>query len=204
MRTITQNANPPSCLNEQPAGQDWYAFMQTPCHALTADSLLDEQHALCCYCEGDVDRGNSHVEHLVPRSREPGRSHDYGNLAVSCNGGSGQDRHCGHRKGGDYDAALFVSPHDLMSEALFRYRKDGHIEPADTRQPNRANYMLSLLALNCPSLTGRRNRHARQLVATLGTNPGMELLAWAHAYFLQPDDEGHLRQFHSLSKALLS
>jgi len=204
MRTITQNANPPACLAAQPAGQDWYAFMQTPCHTLAADSLLGEQHALCCYCEGEVDRANSHVEHIVPRFRDASRTYDYRNLAISCNGGSGADRHCGHRKGGDYDAALFVSPHDPMAETLFRYRKDGHIEPADAQQPDRANYMLKLLALNCPSLTGRRNRHARQLVATLGTNPGMELLAWARTYFLNPDANGHLRQFHSLSKALLS
>lgn len=204
MRTIIQNANPPACLDEQPAALDWYDFMQTPCHGITADSLLAEQHALCCYCEVEIDHTNSHVEHIAPRSSHTARTYDYGNLAKSCNGGSGQDRHCGHYKGGNYDACHFVSPHDPAAKALFRYRNSGQIEPADAQQSARANYMLGLLALNCPSLTGRRNRHARQLVATLGTNPSVEVLAWAHTFFLERDNNGHLRQFHSLSKALLS
>jgi len=204
MRMITQTPTSPDCLAGQPAGQDWYAFMQTPCHGHVADSLRSEQHHLCCYCEVQITGTDSHVEHLVPRSRDVGKTYDYGNLAASCNGGTGQDCHCGHRKGGDYDPALFVSPHSPAADGLFTYRLDGSIGPANTQSPTAADYMRSLLGLDCPSLTGRRHRHARQLIESLGATPEPSLIAWACTYYLQPDAAGKLRQFPSLSRTLLT
>ncbi len=204
MRTISQTSTPPPCLTEQPAGQDWYAFMQTPCHALVADSLRGEQQHLCCYCEVEIAEADSHVEHLVPRSQDAARTYDYGNLAASCNGGAGYIRHCGHRKGRDYDSAMFVSPHSSATESLFSYGIDGSIAPADTQSPATAEYMRALLGLDCPSLNGRRHQHARQLIETLGMTPAPALIAWARTYYLQPDAAGKLQQFPSLSRTLLA
>jgi len=204
MRTITQTPNPSACLAAQPAGLDWYAFMQTPCHGDVADSLRGEQHRLCCYCEAKIDSGKSHVEHLVPRSRNRAWMYTYSNLAASCNGGEGENRHCGHHKAGKYAAALFVSPHNAAASTLFAYGIDGSIEPVAPATHAQAEYMRSLLNLDCPSLRGRRHSHARAVISTLGPSPAQELIDWARGHCLQPDANGALRQFHSLSKELLS
>ena len=204
MRTITQTTTPPACLAAQPAGQSWKKFMQTPCHTLVADSLRNEQCHLCCYCEMEINETNSHIEHLVPRSQNAAKTYDYGNLAASCNGGTGSSRHCGHRKDNDYDQKLFVSPHSSTANSLFTYGLDGSIGPANTKSPETANYMCALLALNCPALKGRRREHARRLIKTLGKTPTPKLIAWAHTYYLQPDASGKLQQFHSLSRTLLT
>ena len=204
MRTITQTTRPPPCLATQPPDQDWYTFMQTPCRSLVANSLREEQHHLCCYCESEIDQVDGHIEHLVPRSRATTKIYDYSNLAMSCNGRDGNKCHCGHRKGHDYDPTLFVSPHDQAAERLFRYVTDGSIVPADPQHPERADYMRSILALDCASLTGRRMQHARLLIKTLGPKPTPDLVDWVRSYYLQPDNNGKLRQFHSLSRTLLS
>lgn len=203
MRTITKSENFPPCLTVQPPGLDWRKFTQTPCHALVAENLRSEQQHLCCYCEAEIAGTDSHVEHLVPRSRDAAKTYDYGNLAASCNGGAGQDQHCGHRKGGDYDTVLFVSPHSPAVAALFVYGIDGSIAPADKQSPAAAEYMRALLGLDCPSLAGRRRAHARRIIGTLGASPAQNMLQWARSYYLEPDSTGELRQFPSLSRTLL-
>lgn len=201
MRTITKNNAGPDCLTRQPCGLDWGSFSATPCYNMVADSLRTEQCFLCCYCESRIDRDDSHVEHLVPRSKDPGLTYTYDNLASSCNGGTGVDRHCGHKKGGDFDPHRFVSPDDGMAGELFKYLTDGSIQPAN--HVKRAEYMLSLLALDCPSLTGRRRAWARQIVDTLGPSPTPEMIAWLRSYYLEADQHGRLREFQSLSRDIL-
>jgi uncharacterized protein (TIGR02646 family) len=199
MRTIHQTSPPPACLARQPAEAEWGTFGRSPCYVEVADHLRAEQHHLCCYCELQITPEDSHVEHLVPRRLAPGGTYEYANLAASCNGGQGQDRHCGHRKGGEYDATVFVSPHSAAAGALFSYGLDGLVRPADPHAP---------AAATAPRLHGRRVRHARLLIETLGQTPDPALLSWARDYYLRPDANcdlnGRLRQFPSLSRALLT
>ena len=204
MRTISQTSPPPVCLGAQPAHQEWGAFMQTPCHGTVADRLRGEQNHLCCYCERCITQDRSHIEHVVPRSRCSVGTYDYTNLAASCSSRTGQDSHCGHRKAGAYDAARFVSPHSQAAGGLFAYGIDGGITPADPLRPDAAKYMRDLLGLDCPSLTGRRRDHARLLIRTLGEQPTPDLIACVRSLYLTPDASGRLRQFVSLSRALLT
>lgn len=207
MRTITRNTAP-TCLANQPEGQDWAVFMGTPCHAEVGTSLRAEQYCLCCYCESEVDCADCHIEHMVPRSANSTRTYDYANLASSCNGGAVD--HCGRFKDDKhrnrhhaYDAALFCSPHDPTTVALFEYLIDGTVAVGAAADVGKARYMIGYLGLDCARLTERRKAHARALVDTLGADPQADLLAWARTYYLQPDATGQLRQFHSLSRAIL-
>ena len=211
MKTINQTPTPPACLARQPQAQDWYAFMQTTCHALVADSLRNEQQRLCCYCETEIEASNSHIEHLIPRAY-PGapNPYQYSNLASSCNGG----QHCGHFKDDRHRnpqhyhhvPATFSSPHDPATESLFEYTARGEVKPANGlpfTETVKANYMIKHIGLDGSALTGRRRDHARKLIATLGKSPDLPILQWAMNYYLQPDGSGNLRQFHSLSHTLL-
>ncbi len=206
MRTITRNA-PPPCLAGQPANQDWYAFMQTPCHGEVGSSLRQEQHGLCCYCELEVADNDGHVEHMEPRSRNPARTYDYDNLAMSCNGGAVE--HCGHYKdnsgknpGHSWNAARFSAPHDAATTAMVQYLLDGSVA-ASGPDLARAAYLIGYLGLDCPRLTQRRQQHAHVLIDTLGEQPDPAVVAWLRGDYLHPDANGRLKQFHSLSKAIL-
>lgn len=210
MRTIARTT-PPACLDAQPAHQPWDAFAGQPCHAAVTTALREEQHQLCCYCESELLDGDCHVEHVEPRSANPGRTYDYDNLAASCNGGAIE--HCGHFKDNHhrnrshrYDPARFVPPHDTRVTNLFRYRLDGSLDATEELDANlaaSASYMIGYLGLGCPRLTERRKAHARELMAMIGDASDSSLVAWARDFYLQPGGDGRLRKFFSLSKAIL-
>ncbi len=206
MRTINRNM-PPACLASQPVSRDWYGFMGSPCHAELDISIRREQHGLCCYCELEVADGDGHIEHMEPRSRNPARIYDYSNLAVSCNGGTVE--HCGHYKDNSnknpnhaWDGARFTSPHEAVTAALLKYLADGSIV-ATTVDSTKAHYLIGYLGLDSPRLTERRKGHARILIDTLGLQPDPSVLAWLRQGHLQQNANGRLKQFHSLSKAIL-
>ena len=211
MRTITRNPNPPVCLAQQSAHQSWGAFMQSECHLFVGESLSTEQHHVCCYCEVAITATDSHIEHMVPRSANPGHTYDYQNLAASCDGGTVQ--HCGRFKddrhqnpGFAYDATLFCTPHDSSTSRLFRYLSTGNVVASSdvgALEQDKADYMIGYLGLGCPRLTGRRRAHARLLINTLGPNPDPAVREWALAYYLRPDQDGRLQSFHSLSRTIL-
>lgn len=204
MRTI-QRTSPPQCLAGQPASQSWDDFARTLCHPTVGKSLRAEQHDICCYCELELSAAGSHIEHMEPRSRNPTRTYDYGNLAASCNGARA---HCGHYKDSrnsphSFDAAHFSPPHDPLTTGLFRYLPEGSVVPAAEQVRPRATYMIGYLGLDSSRLRELRRAHARGLIDTLGPNPAADVVAWAKGYFLHPDTSGCLRQFHSLSRAIL-
>ena len=207
MRTINRTM-PPNCLTKQPAAQDWYVFMGSQCHSDLDGKLREEQQGLCCYCELEVAKNNSHIEHMEPRSRNPARTYDYSNLAVSCNGGTKE--HCGHYKDDSHknrnhawDGMRFKPPHDQTTSGLFHYLQDGSIS-STKEDMTKAIYLIGYLGLDCPRLTERRRMHAQALIDTLGEQPDPDVLAWLSQDYLQPDASGHLKQFYSLSKAILT
>lgn len=206
MRTI-QRGPTPSCLAQQPAGQDWHVFMGTRCHTSVHNSLRQEQQGLCCYCEIQVRDNGGHIEHMEPRSRNQARTYDYTNLTFSCNGGTIE--HCGHYKddrahnpGYAWDDARFVPPHDPATAKLFQYLPDGSITPM-AEDLDKATYLIGYLGLDCARLTHRRREHARSLVDTLGDQPDQGLVAWLRQDHLQVDESGQLKQFYSLSQQIL-
>ncbi|TAH38054.1 MAG: TIGR02646 family protein [Planctomycetota bacterium] len=208
MRTITRNLTPPSCLAVQPRGQDWSTFIGLPCHVELTSSLRIEQHYLCCYCELELSDGECHVEHMEPRSIAPQRTYEYSNLAVSCNGGLVE--HCGRFKDDRhynpkyrYDAALFSSPYQPATAPLFAYLQDGTVTAAPGQDKAKVTYMVGYLGLNCCRLKERRRSQACCLIDMLGLVPDPTMVTWAKNYYLEPEQDGRLRQFPSLSKAIL-
>ena len=207
MRTIARSPSP-ACLTGQPPTQDWFAFMRTACHGQIRVSLSQEQLGLCCYCEMELKDGEGHIEHMEPRGVNPGRCYDYTNLAISCDGGSVE--HCGRYKEDRHqnreyrwDSTLFSPPHDPNTSALFRYTTDGSVVPAPGADPARAAYGLGYLGLNCARLVERRRQHAHRLVDTLGEQPKPDILDWLRNDHLAAGEDGRLKPFHSLSKAIL-
>lgn len=208
MRTIQRNVAP-GCLAKQPKNQDWGIFMGTPCHVTVGAVLREEQLGLCCYCESEVADSEGHIEHMEPRSRKQSRTYDFTNMAISCDGGGGGVEHCGRYKDDRsknpicaWDATLFSDPHDLATASLFSYSTIGRIATT-TADTAKANYLIDYLGLDCPRLNERRRQHARTLMDTLGDQPDPDLVNWLRQDFLQTDLNGRMKQFHSLSKAIL-
>ena len=203
MKTIARSAAL-ACLADQPYGQDWFTFMRTSCHGDLHLNLRQEQKALCCYCELEVEDVDGHIEHMEPRSRNPARTYDYSNLAISCNGG--HTAHCGHYKdnksGHSWNAAHFLPPHDPETAELFTYLSDGSVQ-ATSKDPAKASYLIKYLGLDCSRLTDRRREHARSLIDTIGDQPPQDLVDWLRGEYLQTDANDRLKQFYSLSKQIL-
>ena len=206
MRTIQRDPIP-ECLAQQPANQEWRAFMETPCHTSVHKSLEQEQRGLCCYCEIKIGSEDGHIEHMEPRSQNKSRTHDYTNLALSCNGGTIE--HCGHYKDNrtynpehTWNSTQFVPPHDPVTVKLLRYLPDGSILPTE-EDPQRANYLIGYLGLDCARLAHRRREHARNLIDTVGDQPDSNVVAWLQQQYLHADGDGRLKQFYSLSKQIL-
>ena len=206
MRTIQRNT-PPACLEQQPKNQLWDEFIGSQCHIALHAGLRHEQQSLCCYCEHQIEGGDWHVEHLEPRSKNQDHTYDYANLALSCNGGNA--KHCGHYKDNrqrnpdyEWNPAHFSSPHDPVTSSLFSYLLDGSISPTTVNKEKSA-YMIGYLGLDCSRLIERRHQHARDLIDTLGEEPAPDIVTWLRKKYLQPDTNGRVQQFYSLSKAIL-
>jgi len=96
------------------------------------EHLMDEQGAICCYCNGRTELVDSHIEHFRPRSKYPDLVLDYDNLLLSCqrDGARGTPQHCGMRKDKWFDESLTVSPLDPACESAFEYRAKGGVRGA--------------------------------------------------------------------------
>ena len=67
---------------------NWNQYLAKNKRKLREYILENEQHELCCYCEGNVsiNSANQHLEHIVPRISDISLIFDYNNILVSCNG----------------------------------------------------------------------------------------------------------------------
>lgn len=201
---------PPEVLHKwEGSHRPWEDFVYTPnAYEPVKQKLLQEQNHLCCYCESKVEDSDSHIEHYEPRSCNQNRTYDYANLACSCYGGKGKDRHCGARKGREFDAVLFINPSTEDSDPLFSYDAEGAIGPrpdVSADEANRVGYMVRTLNLECARLTGMRRTHGRGIVQIIDgfINAGaLHLLGEMARVYLVPDDNGKLQPFYSLSLQL--
>ncbi len=178
--------------------------------------LRYEQQGLCIYCQQAIPAKTakqssadirSHIEHIYPRSpKEPVKYPEltfvYCNLSVSCEGFDCSAKtletkeFCEHRKGNEYDEALFLNPTDLQEiETYFEYDATGQIFPnhlkSDVEQ-KKAKYMIKILALDHDTLNQLRARHYD---ATLTLN------AEERTNLLDPNGE-NLPAFYSMLKFL--
>ena len=147
-------------MNNSPAGleaylaeernevKDWDGFRSHDggaSYRQLAETLMDIQHGLCGYCEIDIDKRDSQVEHVLPQSHPQqgaARALDYTNLIACCKGGTlgtennerrrqpvKRNRSCGEAKGATVSAD-FIDPRTLPAlRPLIRVNFDGRIEP---------------------------------------------------------------------------
>ncbi|MDO4574081.1 MAG: retron system putative HNH endonuclease [Planctomycetia bacterium] len=167
MKCIIKNGPPEKfvqCVQSNPK-MDWNLFCRTeyaPIKMLLANHLRAEQGYLCCYCEEEIVKGISHIEHFRPKSLYPRDSLNYYNLFASCNGcGKKDDVSCGVKKRDLYFREL-IKPTDSNCEARFIYTADGQILPTDETD-DAAWQTIAVLGLNGPKLRRRREMVYQEL-----------------------------------------
>ncbi|MDC0834707.1 TIGR02646 family protein [Geitlerinema sp. CS-897] len=152
---------------KQEENEDWKPSyddnFQNPEKQEVHEALLKEQGYICCYCERQIDRSSSHIEHLIPRNQRYDLALAYDNLFASCQGESEtpppKSVHCGHKKAEWYDETLMVSPLQEDCETFFRYTEDGQILASrDVEKNKAATTTIDKLGLDIPKL--RRMRQA--------------------------------------------
>lgn len=152
-----RKSNEPRALKkwrrENPSETDFDALAAEVKQAVR-DRLRADQHELCCYCYGALDRERWRVEHIEPRSDTNVFSWD--NLALACDGSQGrrrQDTHCDFHKG---DTKLrTVHPYRAPVMDVARLRSSGKLSVPDDQPDGRAD-VLDTLNLNSRILVGAR------------------------------------------------
>lgn len=192
--------------------------------------LLQQQYGLCCYTELNLtdfaleQNMGTHIEHEKPKSMFPDRTFDNGNLLL-CSLTSedlkrfhGPQQFGGHFKGNNFDAAIFVSPHQANCRNYFIYSSgNGEISPnlaLPADEQRKAQYTIDLLNLNAPFLKAERKQWLQEIEGCLeplldaGDLESIELIAEIE---LTPSERhcarlGHtsdqLRKFHSAVRAV--
>lgn len=161
MRGISKGEQP-TCLVVLQAGPA-VSWSEVPgdCKAHMRRALIQEQGALCAYCEGRIRDSPSQmkIEHWSARHEDAqhGLIFTWSNLLGVCCGESGAEAHCD-----TYRGRLPIDKQELQLhpaqtrdvQSLFRMRGDGTLVSDDAR----AQADLETLNLNCALL--KRNRVA--------------------------------------------
>lgn len=159
------------------ANEDWrptYADLRGNEKDAVHRSLLDEQGFICCYCECEIDKVHSDIEHLKPRNRFPEEQLDYDNLLCSCRGGEGSVRkpHCNRGKGDWYEPDM-VSPLQQDCGSYFIFTRDGQMLPAnDPTKRAAAEETIRRLNLNCERLIHFREQVLDGVFQSFGEDYG--------------------------------
>lgn len=146
------------------------------------NALLEEQGFVCCFCGCAIgpfdDKGevlqiplesirphNIRNAHIVPQSKDTGKTLDYANLCASCNTSrhTKDDKHCDEAQG---NRELPVSPLQKDCISYFSFGSDGEIlaNPKRTEEEQEmASATISILRLNTSSLIAARKKVLRTL-----------------------------------------
>lgn len=144
------------------------------------NSLTPLQNGLCVYCEEKLDKYGFHIEHILSKTLNPPLTFEYSNLSLSCieNGAISNETtpnpvSCGHaplKKDNKYDENLFIKPTEIGCNALFQYKSNGEIAPANgisTHDVLRVKHTIEVLNLNCLRL----KRYRREII-----NEGLNII----------------------------
>lgn len=144
----------------------WDNFKHKPA---TSAVCSDEQFSLCAFSEINLTAAGlgQHLDHIEPKSRNPARTFDHGNL-VLCAIHSNQlktlarqDVFGGHARGKRYSSNGFIHPLRSDCRRYFHYASSGYVEPAldlSSSDARKARYTIAVLNLNAPLLVNRRRR----------------------------------------------
>lgn len=170
MKRIVKAIEPPDFSqwknDDKMAHQPNWNRVPTPIKHMIHEFLMCEQGYICCYCESEVRKEDSHIEHYRPKKNRcfAHLQLDYSNLHCSCqrDRSPGEPLHCGHLKGNWFDANLLVSPLDPDCEARFMFTGTGDIFPRDDDLA--AKETIVRLGLNLPKLIADRAAAVEALV----------------------------------------
>lgn len=169
MRHIVHSEAPPASIvaahRAQPhplnPREAWDAFDKRDLR----EHLWELQSGLCAYCERvlELGPGTSSIEHIVPKTANPGVTFKYTNLVLCC---LNKDT-CNLHKKGQHFAGFddtgrstqgFIAPTQPRCEASFTYGRDGSVGPAEQAVEPDATQTIRILNLNHePLKTERRD-----------------------------------------------
>jgi len=175
--------------------------LRNPEKDIVHHSLLNEQGAVCCYCEQKVSDTESHIEHIKPQSSYLSDRFDYNNLLASCEG-SGHSNHCGHAKSSWYEASLFVSPLQQNCHTFFKFTSAGEIKQTDDPEKKPAAVeTINHLKLNHSSLTANRKATWEGLFDESLSDEDLKSL---REKYVLPDTSGQFSPFRAFVDYILS
>ncbi|MGZ4162907.1 MAG: retron system putative HNH endonuclease, partial [Tumebacillaceae bacterium] len=159
---------------------------------------------LCGYCGKLLNDFDSHIEHVIPRSKVSDYGigdHTFDNLLVSCPEDSYEEgvNTCGHAKGAWYDPSLFVSPYDQDCESYFTYSELGQIMPPtndpQVQEYRKATTTIARLALDTYELSEARRGMIEGLLGEEPWSLSQGELCQLLEVVQTPDHEGRLRPY---------
>lgn len=133
MKYIIKGDEPQSFIDwKNLANEDWqpsYDKLSGQEKRDVKNALIEEQGAICCYCERRLDYDDSHIEHLNPQCSGEGEI-DFSNMLCSCQQQlkKGEPLHCGNSKG---DELISITPLQDNCANYFTYTEDGYIGSID-------------------------------------------------------------------------
>jgi uncharacterized protein (TIGR02646 family) len=201
-----RNAAPPAISDEATAA--WGNFRHK---ARTRDLCFAEQFGLCAYSEIRLDDNDlgMHLDHVEPKSVNPSRTFDHGNLLLSAIDDAKkrklirQDVFGGHYRQSRFSSIEFINPLWPDCRRYFHYASDGKIEPAlglSFSYASKARYTIEVLNLNAPILVNRRRRWLEELEDVIDDliDDRVHFGLFAEAELC--DTNACLQQFHSAAR----
>jgi uncharacterized protein (TIGR02646 family) len=171
MRTIIKGSEPKSLTTHRSSPHATYANYQNK--ADLRQSLVSEQHGLCCYCMRRIRKEDdtTAIEHWHPQSRYPSEQLDYKNLLATCSGKTNKELHCGASKADKILSKNPANPQHRVEE-LILYRSNGEIASDDELVDAELN---GVLRLNLPFLVSSRKATLDGLIDFLSKNSAITL-----------------------------
>ena len=194
------------------------------------DTLTENQHGLCAYCEIALGRRHRQVEHVIPRSDAclgKAKALDIANMVAACMGGTlevrsadedealyrkpvARNMSCGQAKGDRSDECC-IDPRTLpAAPPLARVSENGNIEVDEDAcrnagvLPERMGSTIKVLNLNAERLRLAREKQWIDLVEVSSPIEGEEAMdAWVRSA-LKPDEDGLLAPFFTTTRCYFS
>lgn len=216
-----RNINPPT--NHLQATKAWGRFRRHKSSVTRA--CYKEQFGLCCYSEISLDNVfsirkldntelsralGSHIEHIEPKSRNPRKTFEHTNLALSAIDDPSKrkllkaDVFGGHAKQKMYHATSFISPLLNNCSQYFHYETSGRVVPKASlptqREKAKARLTIYILNLNSPILVEWRKVWLTELSKIIDES---SIQALEHIADVELGPTNHLlRPFHSAQKQM--
>jgi len=180
MKSVTKLSTPNFFTQDTAGLTNWNGYLAENKRTLKKYILDNEQGSLCIYCESNVRVENTHLEHIKPKSfnKYPEFTFTYANIAASCEGDlhsedDGSKETCGHKKDDEYCHIRFIDPtltpgirdyfeYDFDDKNVINIKCSG-------KDPNRAEYMISVLKLNEGALPKARKKMLDSFIKKIAT-----------------------------------